>query len=265
MPADTADAPVRRESEASSTFAGLRRFNLSMAALHAVQGVLMLALSNDFALPVTTAFLRYDATSDSLDPRLDTVAELRIGPLVAAFLFVSAIAHLVVSLPRVFGWYTDRLGRGANYARWAEYSVSSSLMMVVIGMLVGIYDVAALILLFALNATMIMFGWVMELHHERTGRADWTSYAFGCFAGAVPWVAVAIYLVGAGNAPTFVYWIYVSIFVAFNVFAVNMLLQYRRIGPWRDYLYWERAYIVLSLVAKSLLAWQVFAGTLRPN
>ena len=28
--------------------------------------------------------------------------------------------------------------------------------------------------------------------------------------------------------------------------------------------YGERAYIILSLVAKSLLAWQVFAGTLRP-
>jgi len=31
-----------------------------------------------------------------------------------------------------------------------------------------------------------------------------------------------------------------------------------------DYLYGERAYIILSLVAKSLLAWQIFVGTLRP-
>ena len=39
-----------------------------------------------------------------------------------------------------------------------------------------------------------------------------------------------------------------------------MVLQYKKIGPWKDYLYGERAYIILSLVAKSLLAWQVFAG-----
>jgi heliorhodopsin len=39
-------------------------------------------------------------------------------------------------------------------------------------------------------------------------------------------------------------------------------LQYRRVGPWRDYLYGERGYIVLSLTAKSALAWQVFGGTL---
>jgi hypothetical protein len=84
----------------------------------------------------------------------------------------------------------------------------------------------------------------------------------------VPWLVIAFYMwLGAANgsqAPAFVYWIFVSIFAFFSCFAVNMVLQYLRIGPWRDYLYGERVYIILSLVAKSLLAWQVFAGTLRP-
>ena len=44
--------------------------------------------------------------------------------------------------------------------------------------------------------------------------------------------------------------------------ALNQYLQYRRVGPWRDYLFGERVYIALSLTAKSLLAWQVFANTL---
>jgi hypothetical protein len=43
-----------------------------------------------------------------------------------------------------------------------------------------------------------------------------------------------------------------------------MVLQYKKVGPWKNYLYGELTYIILSLVAKSLLAWQVFAGTLRP-
>ena len=73
------------------------------------------------------------------------------------------------------------------------------------------------------------------------------------------------YLWSPGNAappPGFVYAIFVSLFVCFNSFAVNMVLQYARIGPWRNYLFGETAYIVLSLTAKSALAWQVFAGTL---
>jgi hypothetical protein len=59
-----------------------------------------------------------------------------------------------------------------------------------------------------------------------------------------------------------VYAIFVSLFVFFNAFAVNMWLQYRRVGRWRDYLFGEYAYMLLSLTAKSALAWQVFAGTL---
>ena len=56
--------------------------------------------------------------------------------------------------------------------------------------------------------------------------------------------------------------IFVSLFVLFFIFAVNMALQYLRIGPWRDYRFGERVYLMLSLVAKSALAWQVFAGAL---
>jgi hypothetical protein len=61
-----------------------------------------------------------------------------------------------------------------------------------------------------------------------------------------------------------VYAIIASIFVFFNIFAVNMFLQYKKVGPWKDYLFGERMFIVLSLVAKTLLAWQIFAGTLAP-
>jgi hypothetical protein len=51
--------------------------------------------------------------------------------------------------------------------------------------------------------------------------------------------------------------------VLFASFALNMALQYRQVGPWRDYLVGERTYIVLSIVAKSLLAWLIFGNVLR--
>jgi hypothetical protein len=246
----------------------LRRWNVAMGVLHLGQGVAMLALSSAFALPVTAAFLYFNPMEEKLLPKPETLFELRIGPMVAVFLFLSSIAHFLLSAPGINAWYGRNLRRGMNPARWMEYSLSSSVMIVVIAMLVGIYDIASLIVLFALNACMILFGWLMELHNQTTDRTDWTSFWFGVFAGAVPWIAVGIYLFGSGGSeggpPAFVYWIYLSIFVTFNVFAVNMVLQYRKVGRWRDYLYGERAYMILSLVAKSLLAWQVFAGTLRP-
>jgi hypothetical protein len=43
-----------------------------------------------------------------------------------------------------------------------------------------------------------------------------------------------------------------------------MYLQYKKVGKWSDYLYGEQVYIILSLVAKSALAWQVYAGVFQP-
>ncbi len=248
-------------------FKKLRRFNLIMAGLHFIQGVLMLILSNSFKLPVTSSFLKFDVLTQTLAPSQSTLFELRIGPMIAAFLFISSLAHLAVGL--FFNdWYNKNLTRGINFARWIEYAFSSSIMIIVIAMLVGIYNIDSLLLLFFLNAMMILFGWMMELHNQTTQKTNWTSFYFGCIAGIVTWVAIAIYLFGAGNgdnkAPSFVYWIYFSIFLFFNCFAINQVLQYKKIGRWQDYLYGEQAYIILSLVAKSLLAWQVWAGTLRP-
>lgn len=265
----TTELPNGSPTATRSRFARLRAFNLTMGGLHLAQGLAMLALATSFALPVTSSFLEMSGTTGKLEPDLQELLTIRLAPLVAAFLFISAVAHLTLSLPRVYDWYLANLRRGVNYARWAEYSVSSSVMIVVIAMLVGIYDIAALILLFALNATMILFGWLMELLNQHTRQTNWLPFWFGSFAGAVPWIAIGIYLFaagsgGSGGPPTFVYVIYGSLFVFFNVFAINMLLQYKRVGRWRDYLFGERVYILLSLTAKSALAWQVFAGTLRP-
>lgn len=250
-------------------YAKLRRFNALMGVFHFVQGVLMLALSNDFTVPINTSFLKYDEATESLVSNPQTAFELPLGPVIASFLFMSALAHFLVAAPGINGWYVRNLKKGVNYARWIEYSFSSSVMIVAIATLFGMYDIAGLLVLFALNATMILFGWMMELHNQTTPKTDWTAFIFGSLAGIVPWIAVGIYFVGSvtsgENVPNFVYAIYISLFIFFNIFAVNMVLQYKKVGRWQDYLYGERTYIVLSLVAKSLLAWQVFFGTLQPG
>ena len=249
-------------------FKKLKIFNIAMGFFHFIQSILIFVLSTDFSLPVNTMYLKFDVNSLSLQPFLESIGEIRIGYVVALFLLLSSIAHFTISLPKVYEWYVKNLKKGINYARWYEYSISSSVMIIVIAMLVGVYDLSALILIFFLNMMMILFGLMMELHNQTTKKTDWTSYIFGCIAGIIPWIVIALYLFGSGDgenrAPDFVYWIFFSIFLFFNSFAVNMVLQYGKIGKWKDYTFGEKVYIILSLVAKSLLAWQVFAGTLRP-
>ncbi len=242
---------------------GLRRFNLVAAALHVVQAVAVIVLATDFALPVTASYLAGPPGTAPQEPIV--LFKLSTGLAVAAFLVLSALAHLIVSTVWWRGYVAD-LGRGMNRARWVEYSLSSSLMMVVIAQLVGIADVIALLAIIGVNASMILFGWLQE-KYEEPGSGGWLPFSFGCIAGAVPWIAVVIYVLAPqstseASPPGFVYGIVVSLFVFFNIFALNQWLQYRARGRWADYLFGENVYIVLSLVAKSVLAWQVFGGTL---
>ncbi len=227
----------------------------------------MLVIASDFSLPFTASFLEFSTTTRSLEPVPRTLLDVPLAPLVAAFLIASAVAHIMMGGPWYRGYVNDLL-RQRNSARWVEYSLSASLMIVVIAMLSGIYDIVALIGLFAINAAMILFGWLMEVTNVRGTRVSWLPFWFGVFAATIPWIGIAIYLFGSGSQgpgpPGFVYGIFASLFVFFNVFGINQFLQYRMIGRWTDYLYGERAYIWLSLGAKSALAWQVFAGTLRP-
>ena len=256
------------------TFVGLRRFNLLMAGLHTLQGLGVLWISDP-----TRGLQSISTTYLSVDKNLSTanhpvlvhatihLFDLNLAYLVALFFFISAIAHLIIAT-KYRARYEAGLKQGINRARWIEYSLSASVMMVGIALLSGIFDLSTLILIFTLDAIMNLMGWAMEVHRLQSGKTRWFDYRVGILAGATPWIVFGIYVWGAGHygsgIPSFVYWIYGSIFLFFSSFAVNMVLQYKKVGRWSSYLYGERTYIVLSLIAKSALAWQIFAGTLRP-
>jgi hypothetical protein len=250
----TVELPVPR-------LASLRRWNIGLGLAHGNQVIAILALATAIALPVTATIMAGPPATPAAVPT--TLFEIPVAGGVALFLLLSAVFHWLVVLPGVFGRYAAGLVAHHNFYRWAEYSLSSSVMIVLIAMLTGISDIAALIGIFAANAAMIFFGAVQE-RYERPGGSLWPFW-LGCVVGIAPWLAIAVYLWSPGSAaepPAFVYGIFISLFVFFNIFALNMWLQYRRVGRWTSYLFGERAYFMLSLVAKSALAWQVFAGTL---
>ena len=240
----------------------LRWWNIAVGLVLVVEAAVMAALANDFRIPVTASYLQGPPGSDTT---LTRVGGFPLAWGTFAFMIISGVSLLLIASPGIFDWYKRNLRHNRNYGRWIEYSITASLMIMLIAMICGITDIAAMIAIFGVNASMIFFGLLME-KYENPGKPNWLSYWFGSFAGIIPWIAIVVYLVNPGldgeQPPGFVWGILVSYFVLFMSFAVNMVLQYKQVGRWRDYLFGEKTYIILSLTAKSLLTWLVFANTL---
>jgi hypothetical protein len=264
------------------TFGKLRRFNMIMGGLHLIQGLLMIVLGliitdlGNFKMIIFQNYLTFVETTPGdgyLEFARREVFTLPFFVLVAAFLLLSALAHGLISIPKKLNdMYNSDLEKGINKLRWFEYALSSSVMIVLIAYLFGVWDIATLVVIFIVNASMNLFGLVMEQLNsgKEKGDVNWGPFIWGTIAGLAPWIVIILYMTGAtsevtAQTPWFVWAIVGTYFVAFNTFPVNMVFQYMKKGKWANYLYGERGYIVLSLVAKTVLAWLVLVGALQPN
>ena len=284
---------------------------MACGIFHLLQAILVLGLGLNpkgnavkFKLPLTTLFL--DWSKGFPVQKLVVQGYLPFVAVTSGFSWMSAVAHFFV-LVFFSTYYIPDLRKGINRFRWIEYAFSSSLMIGLIAMLFGMYDIISLVLIMSVNATMNLFGFLMETTNVGKKTYDWNPFTFGgkyqicmmrahinmsiscsciscfcqyCFlsalAGAVPWACIFAYIGGSGSKsiPAFVFGILAAYLFMFNVFPVNMILQYTRVGCWSDsywgyqkggYYFGEVVYQILSLVAKSLLLWLVYGGSNQPN
>jgi len=260
-----------REQSIDQKISRLRNYNVVAGVLHLLQAVglgYVLTLLDDQVTYAVTADYLAGPPGFPIPPERVELFDINVGVGVVAFLGMSAFFHFLISSPVFFQRYSNGLKHNRNYFRWTEYSLSSSVMIWLIAQITGITDVAALFSIFAVNASMIMFGALQE-KYEHPGSGGFLPFIFGSMTGVVPWIVILIYFFAPGSAsdvepPAFVVGIIISLFLFFNTFAVNQALQYHRVGGWRDYLRGERMYITLSLIAKTALAYQVFSGAIIP-
>ena len=104
-------APAQLDATAASR---LRRLNVIVGSVHALQAVVLLAIATAASLPITASFLigppgagEYGAAS---------LGSVRIDWLVAAFLLLAAVDHLTLSGGRPRRWYEANVARGINCA-----------------------------------------------------------------------------------------------------------------------------------------------------
>ena len=244
----------------------LQTFNRIAGLTHLIQGItLALILNAETTIPVVTRF--FDETPEGIRPVSETLFEFPVAFIGPMFLLLSAFAHLLISSPMYVRRYEQNIAKGINPARWWEYAVSSSLMLVVLLMFGGLIELSTVVFVFTLNFIMNLMGLVMEKYNQLTSTTSWLPFNIGVLAGIVPWIMGGLYFwVSTSNIadaiPVYAQFGFLLTFIFFNSFAINMWLQYKKIGKWKDYAYGEKAYITLSLVSKSALGWIIVLGTM---
>ncbi len=239
---------------------GLRTWNLVLALLHLVQGIALIIGAGSFFIRVTSSFP--EGPPGTRAPSPTKLFDVRIGWAIGLFLFLAALDHGLTATA-LRSTYENDLKRGINRFRWIEYSISATLMIILISFYSGATGINTVITIIGANVAMILFGWLQELMNPPGRTAtNMLPFWFGTIVGLTPWISIVVNLIGSKTVPGFVYGIVFAQGIFFFSFGLNQWLQYRGIGKWADYAFGEKTYLVLSLVAKSVLAWQIFGGSL---
>lgn len=263
-----------RASKASSVAArttlslnSLQKINLIAGGLYIIQAALILFFANNSTLSVTTQYLTTDSLlqtsgNSQLVPAFRYLADINVSFLIAGFLSVAAVMHILAAtfLRRS---YENSLARGTNPIRWYGFSMSAGLLMVTVALLVGIQDIASLIMIFGL---MIIAN-ITALVTEARPSSRRLGVIVGGLASLLPWLAIALYVVhtrvyGDVVLSGYVYALIGSLFVLMAVLASNFYLHYKKVSKWSNYLFVETAVLVTSFVLKTAVAWQIFVGIL---
>jgi hypothetical protein len=246
----------------------LQNLNFRVGLVHLAQAIVLFYIANyALKIPIITRF--FDAGPDgSITATPAQLVDIPIAIIGPIFLLIAAVFHLFIASPAYIQKYESNIKKGINPLRWVEYSISSSLMLVVLLMMGGLIELPSVVFVFTLNWIMNMMGLEMERYNQISDKTSWFPFNIGVVAGIVPWIIGGLYFWASTNniadsIPWYAQLGFVITFLFFNSFAVNMWLQYKKIGPWKNYVYGEKGYIWLSLIAKSALAWVIVLGTLN--
>jgi hypothetical protein len=248
---------------------GLKRLNLAVAALYLLQAVAIILLADSAKgfNAITTSFLTKDfaATDIAGYPVLSSAArhlfDLNLAYVLAAALLAGAAAHILVATRKRKAYEAD-LRRAVNGARWTEYLLSFGLVFLAVALSAGVADLS---LLFLILASISVFCFSAKAAEAGEGALDKGSRRFGLIAGASALIAVLIHVWSS-----YIYGTSLSIYayLALVVLAVYLGTLYNLgfSGPrtaGKNYMRKERFYILSGLLAKTAIAWALFAAVLR--
>lgn len=288
--------------------------------------MLFIYLGKDqFALPYTESVVTWDRTNGTCPPasrELETQnngkfcigpkqktfdcdgepCALDYGAMIISFHALSFVFQLAAALTDIFdngvlGYrYSDMIAKGKNPLRFIEYSISASIMLMIIAMINGVVDIHLLFCIAVLTASCQLCGLVVEYVDDIIMK--WINHLNGWLTFcAAYWCITRAYLSSVeysdASPPDFVYVIVLMLFLLYASFGLVQLVELMCItrgcnaccinAPLANCcrsslndiwcpacrredkcnpLYKEMVYVALSLGAKMVLGWILFVNVL---
>jgi hypothetical protein len=233
--------------------------HLMMGLIHCGSAIVLLALiwTDDWTVPLQHQFVSFNATNVPMTVtyELGSVGTLYLGRMVAAASFISGCHHFLVWKRRVS--YHQLVRRVAIW-RWADYTITSPLLFVVLSCLAGVYTVEPVLLLAVAQAIIIVLGALSEamlIREQPLGARITSSIASGIqiFIFGIAW-SVLYY----SGPPWWVHLIYGIMACLFSSF--GLLYTLHLYGIIRSRVTVDVYFTMLSAVAKVGLQWMLWSG-----
>ena len=210
-----------------------------------------------------------------------------------SFLF-QGLAAITDWVPILGYKYSEMIKDGKNPLRFIEYSISASLMLMIIGLINGIVDIHLLFCIGVLTGSCQLCGLVVEYLNDDQLGLKWINHLNGWITFLSAYWCISRAFIASADAvegvspPDFVYAIVVILFLLYACFGLvqlfelmcvterfkcNALCKYDcckgegRCPAFRrkdrcNPLYKEMVYVTLSLGAKLVLGWMLFVNIL---
>lgn len=230
-------------------------FHMLLASFFITQGVVQLVFSREnVTIPVLNTKANDTPWKSSTEYQSEELFRIQMMPFVSSFMLITGAFHVLYA----FLCFVE-MNDNVPAVRWAEYSVTSTIMVLAIGMMSGVSAITSIVSTGACNVTMIFMGYlidrcifieneVLRTSNKRNKKIEFAEsnteesksllpissgdlshhvacVAYGCFfvgcvAGLGPWVSIFVSLALAGVVPAMVYAITLSI--CFNYFLFGM-------------------------------------------
>lgn len=251
----------------------LNRLNIFLGLALLVEAVAIVVLARTVNLPIVTNYLGTDALGSQAAgytvwaPALKHLVDVNLAYIVALCVGVAGVFRLCVAT-KYRKTYEADLKQGINKSKRLEYIIGGGLLLLVLALVNGVYDLSSLIMLFALAEIFGLFAMIVDRDKSVVVKQPRVAGKLNLLAALVPWLVLAIYLFGAQlysdrSLPAYIYFLDGSIFFIAFIMSTIPVMQMRGKGKFADYLYAERAFLLLNFVLVSAFAWQIYFGALR--